>query len=204
MSALLDVSIQQRHKVLLLARLILAECIRHDGKRVGDTILGIHKRHFRYRRERCYRTVCVASVHRVCARCKGNALLSAIRCRTCVLAVGYVGCDREDRCRRDSAAVGVVALDIADECVKHFLCNVVNAVVIISVFREVALHLEVYSDSVLIADRLYLCVLDGRQGIRHNRKTSDSGREPAAHLLVMKRHLQLLVTVFVMHIMNDV
>ncbi len=58
----------------------------------------------------------------------------------------------------------MVALDIADECVKHFLCNVVDAVVIISVFREVTLHLEVYSDSVLIADRLYLCVLDGRQG----------------------------------------
>ncbi len=98
MSALLDVSIQQRHKVLPSPVSSLPSA---SGTMVNvleipswESINGI----FRYRRERCYRTVRVASVHRVLRPVQNNApSFCHPVSRTCVLAVGYVGCDREDR-----------------------------------------------------------------------------------------------------------
>ena len=39
--------------------------------------------------------------------------------------------------------------------------NLVGAIIIISVFREFAFHLEINRKTVFVADRLYGCILDG-------------------------------------------
>ncbi len=105
--------------------------------------------------------------------------------------------------------------------------NLINAVVIISIFREITLHLVV-SDNILcytnslqlrfcclrilyllgdlniISHYLNLCVLNCGERVCHNRQASDSCCKVSLNLSVMKSHLYLLIAVLVMHIVNHV
>ena len=87
---------------------------------------------------------------------------------------------------------------------KHLLGDLICPVIIVSVFGEISFDLKINSDSLFIADRLYSGILNGGERVRHNGKSGDSSGEPAAYFLVMERHLQAFIAVFVMHVMDDV
>ena len=98
----------------------------------------------------------------------------------------------------------MVALHIAHKGIHQLRCDAVHPVVVVAVLGEVALHLVIHHDAVRVADAFHPGVLDGREGIRHHGKPRDARGEPAGHLLVVQRHLQLFVAVFIVHIMDDV
>ena len=146
----------------------------------------------------------VAAVHRVCARGKRLALPAAVRRGAGGLAVDHVGGDRQDGGRRDGVAVGVVLAHVLHKPVHDAACDAVHAVVVVAVLGEVALHLVIDRQAGLIADDLHAGVLDGAQRVRHDGQARDARGEPAGHVLVMQRHLQLLVAVLVVHVVDDV
>ena len=76
-------------------------------------------------------------------------------------ALSYcTGRDGENRGRRLAIAVGVVFLNLAEESLKKPYGNLVGAVVVVAVAREVALGLEVDGEARLVADDSDLRVLD--------------------------------------------
>ena len=80
----------------------------------------------------------------------------------------------------------------------------VHAVVVVSVLGEVALDVEVDDEAGLVADGSDRRVLDGRERVGHDREAGDARREPARDVLVVERHLDALVAVLVMHVVNRV
>ena len=82
--------------------------------------------------------------------------------------------------------------------------DLVHTVVVVAVLGEVALHRVVHHDAVLVPDGLDLGVLDGAQGVGHNGQARDAGGEPAGDLLVVQGHLNALVAVLVVHVVDDV
>ena len=100
-------------------------------------------------------------VHGVGTRREGLTRLTAVRRCARVLSVHHVGGDGQNRSGGDSAAVGVVALDKAHEGVHQLRRDLIHAVVVIPIFREIALHIIIHGHALLIADGLHLGVLDG-------------------------------------------
>ena len=94
--------------------------------------------------------------------------------------------------------------DLVHEDADDIHRNAVHTVVVVAVFREITLHLVVHDNTVFITDALYLCILDGTEGIRNNGETCNTCRKVTLDISVMQCHLQAFVAVFVMHIMNDV
>ena len=82
--------------------------------------------------------------------------------------------------------------------------NLVYPVVIVSVFGEVSFYFVVNYDAVFITNGFYFGIFDGRQGVCNNRQAGNTGCKPAGYLMIVKSHLQTLVAVFVMHIVDDV
>ena len=82
--------------------------------------------------------------------------------------------------------------------------ELVDAVVVVAVFGVVALYPEVGDDAVLVADGVNLCILYCRERIGRARKSRNASCEEAVHLCVVQGHLERLVAVFIVHVVNDV
>ena len=135
---------------------------------------------------------------------KGLARLSSVGGGSRILAVHHVGGDGQNGSGGNAAAVGVVAPHIIHEGVHQLCGDGVYPVVVVAVFGEVSFHFIIHHDAVLIPHGFYLRVLDGGQGVGHHGQSGDSGGEPAGHLLVVKSHLDPLIAVLVVHIVDDV
>ena len=145
----------------------------------------------------------VAAVHRVRARSERLAFLAPVRRVACSLTVSHIGGDGKDGCRREAVPVGVVSSDSRHKLVDDILRDVVNAVVVVAVFREVAGRLKVYDDAVL-ADYFDFRVLDRGQGVSHDGQTCNARCEVALHIPVVQSHLSPLIAVLVVHVVDDV
>ena len=86
----------------------------------------------------------------------------------------------------------------------NFRGDTVDLRVVITILRVVAGDLEVYCQTHLITDRLHLRVLDRGQRIGDNGKTGKSASHRAVDLLIVQRHLETLVAVLIMHVVDDV
>ena len=84
------------------------------------------------------------------------------------------------------------------------LGDVVGPVVAVAVAGELALHLEVDDHPVLVADRLHLGVLDRRQAVGGVRQPGDPESHGAQDVAVVQRHLDRLVAILVVHVVDDV
>ena len=140
---------------------------------------------------------------------------------TGVLAVLDVGGDRQDGLGRDGAAVDREPLDLAHDRGDDPLGDVVGAVVVVAVDRELALG-AVADDQVvvgalnvlvlvafqglrvLVVDRVDLGVLDGGEGVGGDGQTGHAAAEGAVHFLVVQGHLDGLVRVLIVHVVDDV
>ena len=98
--------------------------------------------------------VAVPVVHRVCAGGKRLSALTSVRCGAGILAIHHVGGDGKDGGGGDSAPVGMVALDETHEGVYQVSCQLVHAVIVISIFREISLYNIVCHNTLLIAHGL--------------------------------------------------
>ncbi|CCZ35846.1 uncharacterized protein BN747_01032 [Firmicutes bacterium CAG:646] len=98
----------------------------------------------------------------------------------------------------------MVSFDVRHKVMYNVISDIVYSVIVISVFREIALYFVIYNDTIFISYRLHFCVFDRRQRIGYYRQTCDTSCKPTGHIFIMKSHLNSLIAVFVMHIMNDV
>ncbi len=146
----------------------------------------------------------ITAVHRVSAGCERLAFLTSVRCVTSSLTVGYVGSNGKDRGCRNTVSVGVMSSDRGHELVNDLLSDLIYAVVVVAIFRELAGCLEVNDDAVLVSDRLNLRVLDSGKGVSHDGETCNTCCEITLNISVMESHLCSLIAVFVMHVVDDV
>ena len=82
--------------------------------------------------------------------------------------------------------------------------DVVGAVVVVAVDREVALGDVVDNEAGLVTHRGDLGVLDGAQGVGDDGQARDAAAHGAHDLGVVQRHLDGLVGVAVVAVMDDV
>ena len=101
-------------------------------------------------------------------------------------------------------AVGVAALDLLQEAAQQLDGDVIGAVIIVAVLREVALDLVIGDEALLVADALDLGVLDGGQRVDHMAEARNAGGKGAADIGVDQGHLGSLVVVLVVHILDEV
>ncbi len=107
--------------------------------------------------------------------------------------------------------------DLRHEGLEQPLRNLVGAVVVLAIAREVALNLKVIGhvgsknplallvgDIDVTAEHLDLGILDCGKAVDHVAEARDTGSERAAHVGVDKRKLGSLVVILVMHIVDSV
>ena len=176
----------------------------HHRQRERNAVLGIVVRDLGDRQQRRQRAVAVAAVRRVRAGREGLALLAAVGRGAGLLAVDDVGGDREHRLRVHRVAVGRVLADLAHHLRDQQLGDVVGLVFVVAVAGVFALDLEVDDQPALVAHRPDLRVLDRRQAVGGVRKAGDAAGHGAQDVAVVQRHLDRLVAVLVVHVMDDV
>ena len=99
--------------------------------------------------------------------------------------------------RGRKAQIGVEILD-------EFFRDFVHAVVVVAVPGEVAFGYKAGNNAVFAFDRGYGRVFNCGKRIGYDRKSRDSAREEPLDFAVVKSHLNLLVRVLVVHIMDNV
>ena len=83
-------------------------------------------------------------------------------------------------------------------------CNVICAVIVVAVGREFALGTVVNDQSGFIADRVDLCVLDCRQRVGNDGQAGNATAHGADDLRVVQSHLDCLVCVTIVAVVDDV
>ena len=82
--------------------------------------------------------------------------------------------------------------------------DLIGAVVIVAIAREVAFGLEAEREARFVADDVHLGVLDGADGVYHMAKACDTRSERATHIGVDQCQLSGLVEVFVVHVVDHI
>ena len=182
----------------------MSERTRIDRLRIGDAIQCILIRYLCHRVEGSKQSVLLCSVRRVGSRRKWRKGFSSVRQRSGCLSVHNIGSDGQDRGRRFGIAVGVVLSDLLHEGLQQPDCDVIRAVVIVSIARKVALDLIVDHESCLVADRPYLCILDRGDGIHDMGEPGDTGCKCPSDIGIDECHLGCLIVVLVMHVLDQV
>ena len=80
----------------------------------------------------------------------------------------------------------------------------VDAVVVVSVFREIAFRDEFRGKSRFVQNRMHFRIFDRGETVRQNGKSGDAAGHRPDDLLVMQRHFNAFIAVFVVHVMDDV
>ena len=97
-----------------------------------------------------------------------------------------------------------VLADLLEERLQNPHRQVIRAVVVVAVAREVTFDLKVNRDAGVVADGLHLGVLNRGQRIHHVREARDTGRKRTAHVGVDQRHFRRFVEILVVHVVNEV
>ena len=100
--------------------------------------------------------------------------------------------------------IGLVLAQLRDEVVAQGLGDVVGAVVVVAVAGELALHPEVRHQPALVEEGRHARILDRREGVRRDREPGHAKGHVAVHVRVVQGHLDLLVGVLVVHVVDDV
>ncbi len=95
-------------------------------------------------------------------------------------------------------------LDHLEEGAQQPDADLVGAVVVVAVLREVALHLKAGGKTGLVAHHLDFSVLDGTQGVDDVGEACDAGGKGTADIGINEGHLGFLIVVLVVHILDQV
>ena len=120
------------------------------------------------------------------------------------LPVDDVRGDRQDRLGRDRVAVHRDRLDLLHHGVHDRRRDVVGAVVVVAVPRELPLGHVVDDQARLVPHRGDRRVADRGEGVRDDRQARDAAAHGAHDLAVVQRHLDRLVGVAVVAVVDDV
>ena len=101
-------------------------------------------------------------------------------------------------------AIGRILSQLAHERADDPDRELIHAVVVVAELREIALGLVVDHQPGLVADHADLGVLDRREAVRHDRQAGHAERHRAHRRVVVQRHLDAFVRVFVVHVVDDV
>ena len=101
-------------------------------------------------------------------------------------------------------AVQRVLFQLGRELFHQIYGLVVCAVVIVAIFREIALNGKIHCNALFVAHRAHLGPADGRKRICRHRKPGHAKGHNALYICVVQRHLPGLVGIFVVHVMDDV
>ena len=102
-------------------------------------------------------------MHGVCTRGKRLSGLTSVRCCSCILAIYYVGSNSKNRGCWNTAAISLGCSHIMHKIFYDLVCDLIHAVIIVSVFRIISLYLKVHNNAVFVTDGFYLCILNGRK-----------------------------------------
>ena len=128
-----------------------SEALRHDAEGVGDAVLGVAVAEFCHRGERSDCTALVSSVHRVCAGSEGNAAFASVGCCAGFLSIHHVGSDGQQRESRTCVLIDGEFLEFFGEEVNEVHAEVVHTVVVVAEAGELALDVEGFGESDVVA-----------------------------------------------------
>ena len=131
----------------------------------------------------------VSVVHWVSSRSKCLSCFSSIRCRTCCFSIYYVRSNGKDRSCRNSSTVGMISFNIFHKGMNNIISNIVNSVIIISVFWKISFDFIIYGNAVFVTNGFYFCIFNCGQRVSDNRKSCNTCCKPACDFFIMKRNL---------------
>ena len=204
MRASLEVALQKTCQHVRSFVRVLAERFRRDGEGVGNTVLTSIPVDLGYGVQRSDRAVVVSLVHRICARCERRTCSSAVRRIAGLLTVHDVGSDGQNGQGVYRVSVGRVLAQLLDGSLGDLHCDIVYAVIVVAVFREVAFGSVVHDDAVFVSDRIYLRIFDRGEGVSRNGEARNAECHQTLEFGVQERHLRAFVIISVVHEMNDV
>ena len=120
------------------------------------------------------------------------------------LTVNNVRGDGQHRLGRDCITVHGDCANLIHDGVNDGCCNIVCTVVIVTVGREVSLGAVVDNQSGFVANRVNLRVLDSGQGVSNDGQASNTATHGANDLGIVQRHLDCLVGVAIVAVVDDV
>ena len=97
-----------------------------------------------------------------------------------------------------------VAIDLLHEGLQQPYSEFISSGIIVTVLREVAFDLEVYSTTLVITDNLNLSILDSGQGVSYMGQTCNTGCEGSSYIGIDQSHLSCFVVVLIMHVVDQV
>ena len=180
------------------------QALGHERRRERDAVGGVAVRDLGDRGPRGVDAVGVAAVHRVGPRRERLPLAPAVRGVAGGLAVDDVRRDGEDRLGVHRVAVGRVLAELAHEGADDPGREVVDPVVVVAEHRELALGHVVRDEPRRVADDLDLGVLDRRQAVGDDGQAGHAEGHGPERRVVVQRHLDPLVGVLVVHVVDDV
>ena len=95
-----EVAVHDVHQRVGTLCVVVAECTRVDGLRVGDTVESVLVRQLSHRVERSEQAVLLCAVARVGTRRQRSLCRTSVRHHARSLAIDHVGGDRQDRAGR--------------------------------------------------------------------------------------------------------
>ena len=101
-------------------------------------------------------------------------------------------------------AIGLVLTQIFHELLGDLYSDTIRTIVVITERNIFALTFEINRQATLVTDHTYFRITDSSQRIGNDRKTGDTCRTDTLYISIVKRHLECLICVFIMHKMNDI
>ena len=103
-------------------------------------------------------------------------------------------------CTSVARSLAELFVEILDKVFTDKVCPVI----VVAVFRELALNLKVCDKTSVILYGSNLCILDCRQRVDSNREARYAECHQTLNVCVVKRHHKSLISVFIVHIVNDI
>ena len=143
-------------------------------------------------------------MHGIGTRGEGFAGAASIGGVAGLFAVNHVGGDREHRLRDHALAVGRLLTELGHEGFHAPAREGIHPVVVVAKLGELALDAVIDRQAGGVADDVDPGVFHGGERVGGDRESGDATRQRAQDLAVVERHLQALVTVLVVHVVDDV
>ena len=100
--------------------------------------------------------------------------------------------------------VGGTFRDLVHEHFNYLHGDFIRSGIVVAEFRIIPGDLIIHRQPPFIPNRLDAGVLDGREAVRHYRQSGDAAGTGAEDFVVMKSHLNFLIAVFIVHIVDDI
>ncbi len=148
----------------------------------------------------------VATVHRIGARPERFAFPASVRGITRSLPVHHIGGDREHALGVCRVSIGWVLAYLLHEAGNQAGRDQIDAIVVVAELRcgFVTFVLKVDYQSCRVARDTHFSILDRAQTIGNHRKAGDPERHRPQNVAIVQRHLQALVEVLVVHVVDTV